>query len=168
MIPSDHFVRFYNEVFKFLDTRNGLETYYGEISRHQERHCLQLFREKGLQGMEEYWGHIRVEENCVSESRIEGDVRFSHMAKCPSLSKVLDSDAEPCAKYCEHCPGWVGPLMAKCGFYYVDNIFGEREPECRSFETKDRKKAEQLLEEWKIKYPNGRFRTNFDLVEKMK
>ena len=25
MIPSDHFVRFYNEVFKFLDEKNGLE-----------------------------------------------------------------------------------------------------------------------------------------------
>ena len=33
MIPSDHFVRFYNEVFKFLDERGGLEGYYKEISR---------------------------------------------------------------------------------------------------------------------------------------
>ena len=43
MIPSDHFVRFYNEVFKFLDNQGGLEAYYEEISRHQELHCLQLF-----------------------------------------------------------------------------------------------------------------------------
>jgi hypothetical protein len=66
MIPSDHFVRFYNEVFKFLDKENGLEKYYREISRHQELHCYKLFMEKGLEGMEEYWGHIRVEDNCVS------------------------------------------------------------------------------------------------------
>ncbi len=166
MIPSDHFVRFYNEVFKFLDAENGLETYYNEISRHQEIHCLKLFQEKGLAGMDEYWGHIRKEENCKSESRIEGDIRFSHMKVCPSLSKVLDSDAEPCAKYCEHCPGWVGPLMAKCGFFYVDNIMGERQPECRSFMTKNPEKAKALLEEWKKCYPDGRFRTNFHLLEK--
>ncbi len=166
MIPSDHFVRFYNEVFKFLDRKGGLAEYYEEISRHQELHCLKLFQEKGLQGMEEYWGHIRKEENCVSESWIAGDIRFSHMKVCPSLSKVLDSDAEPCGKYCEHCPGWVGPLFAKCGFYFVDNIMGEREPECRSFATRNAAKAKQLLEEWKKQYPNGRFRTNFDLLEK--
>ena len=88
------------------------------------------------------------------------------MKVCPSLSKVLDSDAEPCAKYCEHCPGWVGPLMAKCGFFYVDNIMGERQPECRSFMTKNPEKAKALLEEWKKCYPDGRFRTNFHLLEK--
>lgn len=51
MIPSDHFVRFYNEVFKYLDSRNGLAEYYGEISRHQDFHCLELFRKKGLEGV---------------------------------------------------------------------------------------------------------------------
>ena len=58
MIPSDHFVRFYNEVFKFLDERGDLEEYYQEISRHQELHCLELFREKGLQGVYEYYQKI--------------------------------------------------------------------------------------------------------------
>ena len=28
MIPSDHFVRFYNEVFKFLDEKGELDKYY--------------------------------------------------------------------------------------------------------------------------------------------
>ena len=49
MIPSDHFVRFYNEVFKFLDEKNGLDEYYRQISCHQELHCLELFREKGAE-----------------------------------------------------------------------------------------------------------------------
>ena len=48
MIPSDHFVRFYNEVFKFLDEKNGLEKYYLHISKHQELHCLELFTEKDI------------------------------------------------------------------------------------------------------------------------
>ena len=142
MIPSDHFVRFYNEVFKFLDAKNGLQEYYLEISHHQELHCYDCFMDKGLEGMEEYWGHIRKEENCVSSSYIEDGVRYSHMSKCPSLSKVLDSDAEPCAKYCLHCFGWCGPLMTKCGFYYIDVIIGLDVPECRSIQTESREKAE--------------------------
>ena len=54
MIPSDHFVRFYNEVFKFLDERDGLQPYYEEISRHQELHCLEQFLREGLQGVYKY------------------------------------------------------------------------------------------------------------------
>ena len=147
MIPSDHFVRFYNEVFKFLDERGALEPYYREISRHQELHCYDIFMKKGLQGMEEYWGGIRVEENCISSSYIKDGVRYSHMAKCPSLSKVLDSDAEPCRKYCLHCPGWVLPLMTRCGFYFVDDLIDLDVPECRSCQTDSREKAEAFVRE---------------------
>ena len=147
MIPSDHFVRFYNEVFKFLDEKNGLQAYYEEISRHQELHCLQCFMEKGLEGMEEYWGNIRVEENCVCSSRIEDGVRYSHMQKCPSLTKVLDNDAEPCAKYCLHCPGWVCPLMTKCGFYYIKYQRALDRPECYSVFSEYREKIEAIRQD---------------------
>ncbi|HQL52096.1 MAG TPA: hypothetical protein PLR91_12960, partial [Kiritimatiellia bacterium] len=66
MIPSDQFVRFYNEVFKFLDAQGGgaLEDYYRAVSEQQERHCLALFKADGLAGMKAYWDRIAVEENC--------------------------------------------------------------------------------------------------------
>ena len=72
MIPSDHFVRFYNEVFKYLENagEGELQKYWLEISHHQERHCLELFKTKGLQGMYDYWEHIRIEENCDKRQRI--------------------------------------------------------------------------------------------------
>ena len=149
MIPSDHFVRFYNEVFKFLDERNGLRSYYDEISRHQEFHCLENFRKNGLRGMYEYWEHIRVEENCEVEQKLLPDRLCFHMTRCPSLSKVLDCDAEPCRKYCEHCAGWVLPLLTKCGYYCVENIVGRTVPECWMFITPDRKVAEELFRQHK-------------------
>ncbi|MEM7445676.1 MAG: hypothetical protein AAF414_20310, partial [Pseudomonadota bacterium] len=73
MIPSDHFQRFYNEVFKFLEGQGqaALEAYWLEISKNQERHVLDVFRQKGFAGMEEYWTRIRDEENC--ELEIERD-----------------------------------------------------------------------------------------------
>ena len=45
MIPNDHFVKFYNEIFKFLETQAGdaLQDYWLTISKHQELHCLELF-----------------------------------------------------------------------------------------------------------------------------
>ncbi len=132
MLPSDHFVRFYNEAFKFLDERDGLQGFYLEISHHQEMHCLKLFQEKGFDGMAEYWGKIKKEENCHTWGRRYPDHTESRMLRCPSLSKVLDSDAEPCRKYCYHCFGWCAPLLEKAGFVYINNVIDPLQPRCMS------------------------------------
>ena len=132
MIPSDHFVRFYNEVFKFLDRENGLEEYYEEISRHQEHHCLDLFSRKGIAGMCEYWGVIAKEENIIRKKKgIVTDTKMIGGGNiCPSLTKNLDNDAGLCEKYCLHCPGWVIPIFTKTGFYCVYDLVDLRKPTC--------------------------------------
>lgn len=152
MIPSDHFVKFYNEVFKFLDYRNSgeLGKYYQLVSGNQEFHCLELFREKGLAGMYEYWEHIRIEENCDMEISLEPEYFHCKMKVCPSLSKITDNDGGACPKYCDHCPGWILPLMTKAGFFVVYNIIDRTKPVCEFFVYKDaacaRKKRAELLE----------------------
>jgi hypothetical protein len=132
MIPSDHFVRFYNEVFKFLDKQGdgALENYWKEISRHQERHCLKLFQEKGLDGAVEYWEHIKKEENCDMDITRHKDHVVIRMLKCPSLSKVLDNDAVPFKRYCDHCPAWVVPALKKAGIRCEYNIMDRKTPHC--------------------------------------
>ena len=113
MIPSDHFTRFYNEVFKFLEDQGEehLEAYWLEISKNQEKHTLELFKEKGLKGMYEYWDHIRIEENCDMDLKLDDEKLELRMNVCPSLSKVLDNDAEPMKRYCDHCAGWILSLI---------------------------------------------------------
>ena len=142
MIPSDHFVRFYNGVFKFLDENGGLEDYYQHISTHQEFHCLELFREKGLPGIYEYYLKIRKEENCDLDIELkEHELRF-FMRKCPSLSKAIDNDAGVCSKYCFHCPGWLAPLLKKAGLYLIYDIISPELPQCRMWIFDDREYAE--------------------------
>lgn len=131
MIPSDHFVRFYNEVFKFLDEKNALDGFYREISRHQELHCLELFKARGLRGMYEYWDRIRIEENCEMSLELLPDRLVLTMHRCPSLSKAIDNDAGPCEKYCDHCPGWVLPLLEKAGYTCEYNLVDRMTPQCR-------------------------------------
>ncbi len=48
MIPSDHFTRFYNEVFKFLESQgeDQLQAYFLAISKNQEKHILELIETK--------------------------------------------------------------------------------------------------------------------------
>ncbi len=149
MIPSDHFVRFYNEVFKYLDERDGLEDYYKAISADQETHCLELFK-KGLKGVYEYYQRIYKEENCVGDLKFTGQELYLTMDKCPSLSKAMNNDAGVCKKYCLHCPGWSMPIYTKAGLFEINDLMGLDNPQCREWLYEDvelaRAKYRSLLE----------------------
>jgi hypothetical protein len=149
MIPSDHFVRFYNEVFKFLDEQGGLEAYYREISRHQELHCLELFRSGKLQGVYEYYRKIYKEENCQGELILNEGELILRMDRCPSLTKALDNDAGACRKYCLHCPGWTAPLYRKAGLYQIYELMGLDDPRCCEWIYEDKDRAETKFRELK-------------------
>lgn len=133
MIPSDQFVRFYNEVFKFLDAQGGdaLEEYYRVVSGQQESHCLELFKTQGLAGMKAYWDRIAVEENCDMICTLVEDRLEITMRRCPSLSKAMDNDAGAFSRYCDHCPGWVIPVLEKAGYQCEYDMVDRSVPQCR-------------------------------------
>jgi hypothetical protein len=92
--------------------------------------------------MYDYWEHIRIEENCDMTLTLTDDCFTLEMHKCPSLSKVLDNDATPCEKYCDHCQGWIKPLIKKAGFFVVYDIIDRKIPRCREYIFADAAKAE--------------------------
>ena len=147
MIPSDHFVRFYNEVFKFLAQNQGLEAYYGHISAHQEFHCLEDFSKYGLQGVYDYYVKIRKEENCDLDIIFNDGELILRMNVCPSLSKAIDNDAGVCPEYCLHCPGWTSPLYQKVGLYQVYDLIGLDVPSCTEYIYDSLPKAQKKFEE---------------------
>ena len=156
MIPSDHFVRFYNEIFKYLRKQGpeAVAEYYRTISRHQETHCLKLFTEKGIPGMKEYWDKIYKEENCDGEVlECSETVYRKSMNRCPSLSKVLDNDAGASEIYCRHCPGWVLPLMSAAGFYCIYDLVGLDIPRCQMSVFKNLEDAKKYRERVLKRHP---------------
>lgn len=163
MIPSDHFVRFYNEVFKYISAKGKaeLEKYYDRVSQNQEYHCLDLFCQKGLAGMYEYWEHIKLEENCDMINKLDEDCYSFEFFSCPSLSKAVDNDAGPCPEYCNHCPGWILPIMTKAGFYAVYNLIDRKVPRCEMFVYADKAKALQKKSELENKYGTDVILSNF-------
>ena len=161
MIPSDHFVRFYNEVFKFLDEKDGLRAYYDEISRHQELHCLELFRSRGLRGVYDYYQKIYKEENCQGEVILNGHELILRMDRCPSLSKALDNDAGVCKKYCLHCPGWTSPIYRKAGLYQVFALMGLDKPQCCEWIYDDPVLAAAKYRELAASVPAGELFSSF-------
>lgn len=161
MIPSDHFVRFYNEVFKYLDDRNGLEEYYLHISRHQEFHCLEEFRSRKLQGVYDYYVKIRKEENCGLDIEFCDGELILQMNVCPSLSKAIDNDAGVCPEYCLHCPGWTIPLYKKAGLYQIYDLIGLDAPRCIEFIYDSLPRAQKKFEELSKTRPKSLLKKNF-------
>lgn len=145
MIPSDHFTRFYNEVFKFLESKGeaAIEAYWLEISKNQEYHTLDLFRNEGLEGMYQYWSHIRDEENCDLDLELFEDRLDLRMNACPSLGKVKDNDATTMTRYCDHCAGWIGPIMDKTGYHLVYDVIDRDKPQCHMQIFTDKSQARE-------------------------
>ena len=166
MIPSDHFVYFYNEIFKELEKLGpeALDKYYARVADRQAYFTLDAFKKDGLKGMYDYWERIRVEENCQSWNDLHEKEGFyqSRMNKCPSLTKALESDAGPCHVYCNHCPGWVLRVFTMAGYYGVFNMKSRTVPQCAKFVTKDRRLAEAKKREWIAEYGEDLIYDNLD------
>jgi hypothetical protein len=141
MIPSDHFVRMYNELFKMLEEQGHehLQKYWMRIAGLQTTILGPFIEKDGLKGMYDYWEHIRIEENCDADLVLTEDYFEFKMNKCPSLGKVLDNDAGAFELYCDHCAGWVQPVISQHGFYYVSDIISRTEPHCSMRVYKDKK-----------------------------
>jgi hypothetical protein len=146
MIPSDHFVRYYNEVFKALEAlgHDHLVRYWRALGELQKRELAERFRQGGLPACHAYWARILEEENCVGRLALTGDYFEFRMDRCPSLSKVLDNDAAPSEWYCDHCLGWVEPVMEAAGLYAVLDMHSRHEPHCVLRVYSDPEKARQF------------------------
>ena len=152
MIPSDHFVRFYNEVFKALAERghDHLEAYWRELGRLQTLELADKFRTGGLAACRDYWARIVQEENCLADLVLTEDYFEFRMRQCPSLSKALDNDATPCELYCDHCMGWVEPMMEAAGLFPAYDIESRCEPHCVLRVYKDQDKARTFQEQARL------------------
>jgi hypothetical protein len=146
MLPSDHFVRMYNELFKMLAERSqeDLREYWLAISALQTTIVGPEFREKGFQGMYDYWDRIRIEENCDMDLEITEDYFEIRMNVCPSLSKNLDNDAGQCTQYCDHCAGWINPVIKNAGYIPVYDMISRTEPRCNFRVYKSKEKAKEF------------------------
>ena len=144
MIPSDHFVRYYNEVFKALEGlgRDHLERYWRELGKLQIEELGETFRKGGLKACYDYWSRIQREENCVAELNLTDDCFEFIMRRCPSLSKALDNDAGACDRYCDHCMAWIEPVMRYAGLHAVLDMKSRAEPHCVFRVYRDLAKAE--------------------------
>lgn len=120
MIGCAEFILVYDWTFEYLRRCYGEEAlvrYWQEaISRDSQRHAWELITQKGFAGMEEYWGHTLAEEEAGYTSvRTDNAFRID-MYACPSQGLLKQHQQQCYADYCEHCMGWIEPLLREAGF----------------------------------------------------
>lgn len=120
MIGIYDFCGHYEWTFQWLHEQGGHELvrrYWDEaIHQDSQRHADALISAKGFDGMDEYWGHTLGEEGGEWEVTRGDDVFRIDMHHCPSKGFLIRNGLKSHPDYCDHCLGWIGPLMKKAGF----------------------------------------------------
>ncbi len=120
MIGVYDFCGHYEWTFNWMEKRYGkdyLYRYYDEcIHWDAQTHAKKLILEKGFEGMQEYWGHTLVDEGAEYTTRSGDDYFRIDMHDCPSKGFLIRNGLEQHEDYCDHCMGWIGPLMEEAGF----------------------------------------------------
>jgi hypothetical protein len=122
MIGCYDFCGHYEWTFAWLEREGGpalLRDYWTEaIARDSQRHARELITRGGFAGMAKYWQHTLTEESpelgfhiTPRPDRFRIDVHV-----CPSKGFLLRNGLEQHHDYCDHCMGWIGPMMREAGF----------------------------------------------------
>jgi hypothetical protein len=120
MIGVYDFCGHYDWTFEWLRRSGGeplLRQYWEEaIHRDSQRHAASLIQDQGFQGMAMYWGHTLQEEGAGCHTTAAEGVFRIDMHDCPSKGFLLRNGLSAYHDYCDHCMGWIGPMLKKAGF----------------------------------------------------
>ena len=120
MIGVQDFIRYYDWTFEYVRSEYGeeaLQRYWGEaIAFNSQAHANGLIHAKGLQGMAQYWGHTLESEEAGFRTILDVDRFRIDMYDCPSKGFLISLDQEEYHDYCQHCMGWIKPIMDDAGF----------------------------------------------------
>jgi len=75
-----------------------------------------LILQSGLVGMKRYWAHTLDHEAAGFAITHRDDLIRIDMHDCPSKGFLLRNGLAQYHDYCDHCMGWIGPLMKEAGF----------------------------------------------------
>lgn len=120
MIGCYDFCGHYEWTFAWLEEQGGhdlVRAYWTEaISQDSQRHARALISGKGFEGMKEYWAHTLEEEAAGYVNTVTEDVFRIDMHECPSKGFLIRNGLVQYRDYCDHCMGWIGPVMQEAGF----------------------------------------------------
>ena len=124
------FIVIYNDTFKYIEANYGVEAVkdlWATISSEWCTHLDSLVKEKGLEGMLEYWGG---NDGTLGREKAECEITLTDgifsviMHKCPSVGELKERSRELYhggLDYCSHCAALYAPIANKYGYdMFVD------------------------------------------------
>lgn len=119
MIGCYDFCGHYEWTFEWMRQQGGhalVKAFWDEaIHRDSQQHAARLIAEMGIEGMKRYWGATLEDEGGSHRCTVGTDVFRIDMHECPSKGFLLRNGLEQYSDYCDHCMGWIGPLMQETG-----------------------------------------------------
>jgi hypothetical protein len=110
----------YEWTFAWLEKRGGptlLSEFWDKaIHQNSQQHAAELILRKGIEGMKEYWGHSLSQEGAGYKTTSTETVFRIDIHDCPSKGFLLRNQLEQHHDYCDHCIGWIGPMLKRAGF----------------------------------------------------
>ena len=126
MIGCYDFCGHYEWCFAWLEREGGRELvrdyWKNAIGGDSQLPTLELIKREGFDGMMKYWGHVLTEESPDLGFAVEqqpGVFRID-IHDCPSKGFLIRNGLEQYHDYCDHCMGWIGPMMREAG-YVIDH-----------------------------------------------
>jgi hypothetical protein len=120
MIGTYDFCGHYEWTFAWLEAQGGhalVRAYWDEAINHDsQKHARELILSGGVEGMKKYWGHALEQEEAGYHVTATGGVLRIDMHDCPSKGFLIRNGLVQYRDYCDHCMGWIGPLMMEAGF----------------------------------------------------
>jgi hypothetical protein len=120
MIGCYDFCGHYEWTFEWLRQQGGhelvLDHWEQAIYGDSQIHATRLILDQGFAGMKEYWGHALEHEAAGYQATEAPGVYRIDMHECPSKGFLIKNGLVQYHDYCDHCMGWIGPLMRDAGF----------------------------------------------------
>lgn len=122
MLGCHDFCGHYDWSFAWLRHNHGqqsaIDLWEFAIGEESQKHYTDAAKAQGLKGLYNTWVTTGEDEHCdwtftLDESR---NVLRVDMRQCPSKGFLLDNDLVADEDYCDHCLGWMGPLLEKSGY----------------------------------------------------
>ncbi|MEI6337330.1 MAG: hypothetical protein WCQ57_01950 [Verrucomicrobiota bacterium] len=120
MLGCYDFCGHYEWTFAWLEDLGGPELvreYWDEaIHQDSQTHARDLILPHGLDGMKRYWAHTLDHEAAGFAITHKDDAIRIDMHDCPSKGFLIRNGLAQYRDYCDHCMGWIGPMMREAGF----------------------------------------------------
>ena len=121
MLGCQDFCGYYDWTFDYMRRRFGSDAVHdlwvSAIAGEAQQHYESAGRKEGLAGLYKCWMKTGRDEQCDWTFMLDepGNVLRWDMRECPSKGFLLNHHLHAHEDYCDHCMGWMVPLLERLG-----------------------------------------------------